>query len=146
MCKDVGEEFKKYDTDPRVWIKQVRSCLAFHCYVLYFQKSSLNSSLVQLIITQLNSHTAEPPHHPFHISMAAVLIFSSCPDVLQHSSRNAITKAPFTVDVGYERFLGPEVFFHPEVCWTCSFRSSRTHTPPLLRPPTLSQIDLLRCL
>ena len=21
---------------------------------------------------------------------------------------------PFTVDVGYERFLGPEVFFHPE--------------------------------
>ena len=22
---------------------------------------------------------------------------------------------PITVDVGYERFLGPEVFFHPEV-------------------------------
>ncbi len=22
---------------------------------------------------------------------------------------------PVTVDVGYERFLGPEVFFHPEV-------------------------------
>ena len=21
---------------------------------------------------------------------------------------------PFTVDVGYERFLGPEIFFHPE--------------------------------
>ena len=22
---------------------------------------------------------------------------------------------PFAVDVGYERFLGPEIFFHPEV-------------------------------
>jgi len=27
---------------------------------------------------------------------------------------NNITKKPFTVDVGYERFLGPEIFFHPE--------------------------------
>ncbi|XP_023949899.1 actin-related protein 3-like [Bicyclus anynana] len=27
---------------------------------------------------------------------------------------NAITKNPFSVDVGYERFLGPEIFFHPE--------------------------------
>lgn len=28
---------------------------------------------------------------------------------------NAVTKKPFSVDVGYERFLGPEIFFHPEV-------------------------------
>lgn len=27
---------------------------------------------------------------------------------------NAISKKPFEVDVGYERFLGPEIFFHPE--------------------------------
>lgn len=27
---------------------------------------------------------------------------------------NSITKQPFSVDVGYERFLGPEIFFHPE--------------------------------
>lgn len=27
---------------------------------------------------------------------------------------NSITKNPFNVDVGYERFLGPEIFFHPE--------------------------------
>uniref|UniRef100_A0A914C982 Actin-related protein 3 n=1 Tax=Acrobeloides nanus TaxID=290746 RepID=A0A914C982_9BILA len=27
---------------------------------------------------------------------------------------NNITRKPFTVDVGYERFLGPEIFFHPE--------------------------------
>lgn len=28
---------------------------------------------------------------------------------------NSVTKQPFSVDVGYERFLGPEIFFHPEV-------------------------------
>merc|ERR1712179_571886 len=27
---------------------------------------------------------------------------------------NHVTKRGFTVDVGYERFLGPEIFFHPE--------------------------------
>ncbi|CAB4067794.1 ACTR3 [Lepeophtheirus salmonis] len=27
---------------------------------------------------------------------------------------NSVTKKPFHVDVGYERFLGPEIFFHPE--------------------------------
>ncbi len=38
---------------------------------------------------------------------------------------NSITKQPFGVDVGYERFLGPEIFFHPEVfTWHyTSFRS-----------------------
>lgn len=30
------------------------------------------------------------------------------------SGVNTVTKAPFNVDVGYERFLGPEIFFHPE--------------------------------
>ena len=28
---------------------------------------------------------------------------------------NSVTKQPFNVDIGYERFLGPEIFFHPEV-------------------------------
>lgn len=28
---------------------------------------------------------------------------------------NSVTKQPFGIDVGYERFLGPEIFFHPEV-------------------------------
>ena len=32
-----------------------------------------------------------------------------------HEGKNAVTKQPFSVDVGYERFLGPEIFFHPEV-------------------------------
>lgn len=34
---------------------------------------------------------------------------------------NSITKQPFGVDIGYERFLGPEIFFHPEVFHEFSF-------------------------
>lgn len=35
--------------------------------------------------------------------------------IKQYESVNSVTKQPFSVDVGYERFLGPEIFFHPEV-------------------------------
>ena len=53
-----------------------------------------------------------------------------CPDIVKEFNKydtdqtkwikrfdgvNAITKQQFSVDVGYERFLGPEIFFHPEV-------------------------------
>lgn len=53
-----------------------------------------------------------------------------CPDILREFTKydtdgakwlktyegvNTVTKKPFVVDVGYERFLGPEIFFHPEV-------------------------------
>lgn len=31
-----------------------------------------------------------------------------------YEGMNSVTKQPFGVDVGYERFLGPEIFFHPE--------------------------------
>lgn len=34
--------------------------------------------------------------------------------IRQFEGVNSITKQLFNVDVGYERFLGPEVFFHPE--------------------------------
>lgn len=34
----------------------------------------------------------------------------------QYEGINSINKRPFSIDVGYERFLGPEIFFHPEVC------------------------------
>lgn len=34
----------------------------------------------------------------------------------KYEARNAINKQLFSVDVGYERFLGPEIFFHPEFC------------------------------
>jgi actin-related protein 3 len=35
--------------------------------------------------------------------------------ILQYEGADLKTKAPFTVDVGYERFLGPELFFNPEI-------------------------------
>lgn len=35
--------------------------------------------------------------------------------IRQHDGVNSITKQPFTVDVGFERFLGPEIFFNPEI-------------------------------
>jgi len=34
--------------------------------------------------------------------------------IKQYDGMNSINKQPFSVDVGYERFLGPEIFFHPE--------------------------------
>lgn len=53
-----------------------------------------------------------------------------CPDIVKEFTKydmdpgkwikkykgiNAISKNEFQIDVGYERFLGPEIFFHPEV-------------------------------
>jgi len=34
--------------------------------------------------------------------------------IKRYDSINSVSKQPFSVDVGYERFLGPEIFFHPE--------------------------------
>lgn len=47
--------------------------------------------------------------------------------IKQHNSQNAITKQPFSVDVGYERFLGPEIFFHPEFA-NADFRTPISET------------------
>lgn len=33
----------------------------------------------------------------------------------QYVGKHSVTGKPFTVDVGYERFLGPEIFFNPEI-------------------------------
>ncbi|XP_053877146.1 actin-related protein 3B isoform X4 [Malaclemys terrapin pileata] len=35
--------------------------------------------------------------------------------IKQYTGINAINKNKFTIDIGYERFLGPEIFFHPEL-------------------------------
>ncbi|KAF7988382.1 hypothetical protein HCN44_000955 [Aphidius gifuensis] len=34
--------------------------------------------------------------------------------IKKYTGMNSITQQEFNVDVGYERFLGPEIFFHPE--------------------------------
>ncbi|KAJ3413631.1 Actin- protein 3 [Chytridiales sp. JEL 0842] len=33
----------------------------------------------------------------------------------KHEFIHSVTKKPYSVDVGYERFLGPEIFFNPEI-------------------------------
>ncbi|KNE66013.1 hypothetical protein AMAG_10290 [Allomyces macrogynus ATCC 38327] len=35
--------------------------------------------------------------------------------IKQFETQHSVTKQPYTVDVGYERFLGPEIFFSPEI-------------------------------
>jgi len=35
--------------------------------------------------------------------------------IRQYDGTNSITKKPYACDVGYERFLGPEIFFNPEI-------------------------------
>lgn len=34
--------------------------------------------------------------------------------IKEYKGTHSVTKKPYSVDVGYERFLGPEIFFHPE--------------------------------
>uniref|UniRef100_A0A914W5J9 Actin-related protein 3 n=1 Tax=Plectus sambesii TaxID=2011161 RepID=A0A914W5J9_9BILA len=67
--------------------------------------------------------------YPFDISNCDEKYCYVCPDIARefqkydtdaskwlktYDSVNHITKKPFAIDVGYERFLGPEIFFHPE--------------------------------
>jgi actin-related protein 3 len=35
--------------------------------------------------------------------------------IKKHDGKDAITGKPYSVDVGFERFLGPEIFFNPEI-------------------------------
>lgn len=77
--------------------------------------------------------------------------------IKQYTGINAINQKKFVVDVGYERFLGPEIFFHPEVRRPPSEGSERG-CPPVCgqspgsghRPPALCLPDWLtlqlRCL
>lgn len=71
-----------------------------------------------------------PPEQSLETAKAIKERFSYvCPDIVKefnkydtdpakwikrYDSVNSISKQPFAVDVGYERFLGPEIFFHPE--------------------------------
>uniref|UniRef100_A0A3Q3SZ16 Actin-related protein 3-like n=1 Tax=Mastacembelus armatus TaxID=205130 RepID=A0A3Q3SZ16_9TELE len=71
-----------------------------------------------------------PPEQSLETAKAVKERFSYvCPDLVKEFSKydtdgskwikqytgvNAISKKEFTIDVGYERFLGPEIFFHPE--------------------------------
>ncbi|CAK9295844.1 unnamed protein product [Gordionus sp. m RMFG-2023] len=43
--------------------------------------------------------------------------------IKQFKGINNVTRRPFVIDVGYERFLGPEIFFRPEM-WSPDHRES----------------------
>lgn len=74
---------------------------------------------------------AIPPAQSFEVSKRVKETFSYvCPDMVkeykkydtnpercfkQYKGIESITKRPFQCDVGYERFLGPEIFFNPEI-------------------------------
>lgn len=67
--------------------------------------------------------------------------------IKQYTGINAITKKEFTIDVGYERFLGPEIFFHPEVRPPASSPSSEISSSlsafdsPVLSSPTRTSLS-----
>eukprot|EP00043_Microstomoeca_roanoka_P001376 m.32336 g.32336 ORF g.32336 m.32336 type:complete len:412 (-) comp10780_c0_seq1:693-1928(-) len=74
--------------------------------------------------------TGIPPEQSLEVAKAIKEKYTYvCPDIVKeferfdkqpekyfkkYESKNRVTKQPFSVDVGYERFLGPEIFFHPE--------------------------------
>nr|XP_031311621.1 actin-related protein 3B isoform X3 [Camelus dromedarius] len=71
-----------------------------------------------------------PPEQPLETAKAIKEKYCYiCPDIVkefakydidprkwikQYTGINAINQKKFVIDVGYERFLGPEIFFHPE--------------------------------
>ena len=73
-----------------------------------------------------------PPEQSLETAKAIKEKFSYiCPDIAKEFAKydqepskcmkkyeglNAVTQQPFSVDVGYERFLGPEIFFPSRVC------------------------------
>lgn len=75
--------------------------------------------------------TTIPPAESMEVAKRVKEVHSYvCPDVVkefqkydsepekwirQYEGVEAVTKKPYTADIGYERFLGPEIFFSPEI-------------------------------
>jgi len=87
------------------------------------------TAFVQQLMRERNEPI--PPAESLEIAKRVKETYSYvCPDIVkefakydteqskwirQHSAINSVTRKPYTVDVGYERFLGPEIFFNPEI-------------------------------
>jgi len=77
-------------------------------------------------------NTVIPSSQSFEVAKRVKEQFSYvCPDMVKEFTKydqtpdkclkryegiESVTKKPFACDVGYERFLGPEIFFNPEIC------------------------------
>lgn len=75
--------------------------------------------------------TGIPPSESMEVAKRVKETYSYvCPDIVkeyqkydtepekwirQYEGVEAVTKKPYVADVGYERFLGPEIFFNPEI-------------------------------
>jgi len=87
------------------------------------------TAFVQQLMRERNEPI--PPAESLEIAKRVKETYSYvCPDIVkefakydtepqkwirQHNAVNSVTRKPYTVDVGYERFLGPEIFFNPEI-------------------------------
>jgi len=87
------------------------------------------TAFVQQLMRERNEPI--PPEHSMEVAKRVKEQYSYvCPDIVkeyakydseqskwirQYDGIHSITKKPFTCDVGYERFLGPEIFFNPEI-------------------------------
>jgi len=87
------------------------------------------SAFVQQLMRERNEPI--PPEHSMEVAKRVKEQYSYvCPDIVkeyakydaepskwirQYEGIHGVTKKPFTCDVGYERFLGPEIFFNPEI-------------------------------
>uniref|UniRef100_A0A8C9F8A1 Actin related protein 3 n=1 Tax=Pavo cristatus TaxID=9049 RepID=A0A8C9F8A1_PAVCR len=66
------------------------------------------------VVSLLKSYRNNLTGEQFH---SVMFFYFQCPSFVEevnYTGINAISKKEFTIDVGYERFLGPEIFFHPE--------------------------------
>jgi len=87
------------------------------------------TAFVQQLMRERNEPI--PPEHSMEVAKRVKEQYSYvCPDIVkeyakydaeqskwirQYDGIHSVTKKPFTCDVGYERFLGPEIFFNPEI-------------------------------
>lgn len=87
------------------------------------------TAFVQQLMRERNEPI--PPEHSMEVAKRVKETYSYvCPDIVkeyakydaeqskwirQYEGIHSVTKKPFTCDVGYERFLGPEIFFNPEI-------------------------------
>jgi len=89
------------------------------------------TTFVQQLMREREGNRVVPSHESFETAKRVKEQFSYvCPDIVkeyrkydndpdkwikQFTGIESVSKKPFTVDVGYERFLGPEMFFNPEI-------------------------------
>jgi actin-related protein 3 len=84
---------------------------------------------VQQLLRDREPHI--PPEESLEVAKRIKEMYSYvCPDIVKEYSRydkepekyfksysgvHSVTRKPYEVDIGYERFLGPEIFFNPEI-------------------------------